>query len=80
VLGVCFRFFIARNSTVTPSLKFTLARRFLAADYPSGRWCCAKPTLGGSNQIVVLRKCRVEWLWMGGNVSRVAEHGDFFVS
>jgi hypothetical protein len=45
VLGVCFRFFIARNSTVTPSLKFTLARRFLAADYPSGRWCCAKPTL-----------------------------------
>jgi formylglycine-generating enzyme required for sulfatase activity len=35
---------------------------------------------GGSNQIVVLRKCRVEWLWMGGNVSRVAEHGDFFVS
>jgi hypothetical protein len=36
--------------------------------------------LGGSNQIVVLRKCRVEWLWMGGNVSRVAEHGDFFVS
>jgi hypothetical protein len=46
VLGVCFRFFIARNSTVTPSLKFTLARRFLAADYPSGRRSCARVALG----------------------------------